>query len=74
MSGCEKNESVIYKCPMCFNNMNDVPIDKYPDGIYRCMKCGYNGDFDTLMKHYDAFRSRYKLMKTRITLEELRKM
>jgi len=73
MSETTKNENVIYKCPMCFNNMNDVPIDNY-NGVYRCMKCGYNADFDGLMKHYSDFRSRYKLIKTRLTLEDQRKM
>lgn len=74
MADNKTNEGVIYRCPMCLNTLNDVTIDKDKDGIYRCLKCGYNGDHDDLLKRYEHFRARYKLMKTRITLEEQRKM
>lgn len=74
MSNNETNDSVIYRCPMCLNTLNDVTIYADKDGIYRCYKCGYNGDFDNLMLQYDRFRSRYKLMGKRITLDEQRNM
>lgn len=74
MSEIKKNDSVIYRCPMCLNTLNDVTIFADADGIYRCLKCGYHGDYDDLMKQYAIFRSRYKLMNQRITLDEQRKM
>ena len=74
MSENKKSVSKIYKCPLCFNTLNDVTIDADEDGIYRCVKCGYHGDFSELMKKYAEFRSRYKLTGVRITLEEQLKM
>jgi len=74
MAAGKTNEGVIYRCPMCLNTLNDVTIDKDKDGIYRCLKCGYNGDFEDLMKKYEAFRSKYRLIKKRITLEQQRNM
>lgn len=74
MSENKKNDSVIYRCPMCLNTLNDVTIFPDEDGIFRCLKCGYNGDYENLMQKYAQFRSKYKLLKTRITLEEQRKM
>ncbi len=69
-----KKENIIYKCPACFNSINDVIIDRDENGIYRCMKCGYNDDHEGLMKKYAEFRSRYKLKTVRLTLEDQRKM
>lgn len=74
MSDNKKNDSVIYRCPMCLNTLNDVTIFADKNGIYNCLKCGYRGDYDDLMSQYAKFRSRYKLMNKRITLEEQRNM
>ncbi len=63
-----------YKCPMCFGMLNDVIITPDENGIYRCVKCGYNDDFEGLTEQYELFRKRYKLRATRLTLEEQRKM
>ncbi len=70
----ETKENIIYKCPACFNSINDVIIDLHPDGVYRCMKCGYNDTLEGLQKKYADFRSRYKLKTVRLTLEQQRKM
>ena len=74
MSDNKRNEGVIYRCPLCLNTLNDVTIHQDRDGIFRCLKCGYNGDFDDLLKKYAEFRSKYKLMNKRITLNEQREM
>ena len=58
----------------CLGTLNDVTIFADKDGIYRCLKCGYNGNYENLMEQYARFRSKYKLMKTRLTLEEQRRM
>lgn len=74
MAEYKKTEGVIYRCPMCLYTLNDVPISEYENGIYRCVKCGFNGDFETMTNHYYSFRSRYSLVTKRITLEEQKKM
>ena len=74
MSESKKNSGVIYRCPMCLDTLNDVTIDADAQGIYRCLKCGYNGDYADLMQKYEQFRSRYKLMRVRIPLEKQREM
>lgn len=72
MAQVKKDESIIYRCPMCLNRLVDVIIDEYDDGVFRCMKCGYTGSADAIMEKYDEFRSKYRLMNKRITLEEQR--
>ena len=74
MSGSQRNESVIYRCPMCLGTLNDVTIDADAEGIYRCLKCGYNGDYENLMDRYAHFRSKYKMLSVRLTLEDQRNM
>jgi len=74
MAEYKKTEGVIYKCPMCLFTLNDVPIDEDENGVYRCLKCGYNGTFEEMTVHWNNFRSRYKLATKRITLDEQRKM
>lgn len=69
-----KTNGVIYKCPMCFQTLNDVVIDVYEDGKYHCVKCGYVGTHDELLARYAEFRSRYKLISTRLTLDDQRKL
>lgn len=74
MSYNKKNDGVIYRCPVCLGTLIDVTIAPDENGIYRCLKCGYNGNHDELIEKYGQFRSRYKLMKVRLTLEEQRRM
>ncbi len=69
----EIKKDIIYKCPCCFNRFIDVVIDKYDDGMYRCMKCGFNGTIDDVQRLYESFRTRYKLIGTRMDLNEQRR-
>ena len=74
MPADRKSVTKIYKCPLCFNTLNDVTIDPDENGIYRCVKCSYHADFDGLMAKYAEFRSRYKQRSVRLTLEDQRKL
>ena len=67
-------EDATYKCPMCFFTLNDVVIIPYENGKYRCVKCGYNDTHEGLLHQYASFRSRYKAVDKRYTLEEQRNM
>lgn len=69
----EAKKDIIYKCPCCFNRFIDVVIDKDEDGVYRCMKCGFNGTIDDVQAAYSAFKRRYKLMGTRMDLDMQRR-
>ncbi|MDD6175787.1 MAG: hypothetical protein PUC59_08540 [Firmicutes bacterium] len=66
--------AVIYRCPSCLNSLVDVTIAKGEDGIYRCMKCSYTGTEEQLQKDYQNFRSRYRLLHKRLTLEDQRRL
>ncbi len=74
MAANKKDTGIIYRCPACFNTLNDVVIDMYDDGMYRCVKCGFNATPEELQQRYAEFRSRYKLIGTRLTLEQQREM
>ena len=74
MAAAEKSTGVIYRCPACLGALVDVVIDKYEDGQYRCVKCGYSGTLQELQQHYGEFRSRYHLLAVRLTLEEQRRL
>ena len=73
MAANKETTGVIYKCPLCFNNFIDVPVDTFEDGKYHCVKCGFVGTKEELLQKYAEIRDRYKLRNTRITLEEQRK-
>lgn len=70
MSNAQKNEGLIYRCPICLMTLNDVIIDLYDDGLYHCVKCGYTANSEQIHTDYAAFRSRYALRKQRLTLED----
>ncbi len=74
MSQSKKNQNVVYRCPLCLNQLNDVTIDKDKDGIYRCLKCSYQGTYEDMLQKYETFRFRYRLKDKRITLEEQKNM
>lgn len=74
MAANKKDCGIIYRCPACLNCLVDVIIDQYDDGNYHCVKCGFSATPDEMKEHYAAFRGRYKLISTRITLDEQRKM
>jgi len=74
MAANKKDDGVIYRCPACLNGLVDVVLDRYDDGLYHCVKCGFHGTPERVREGYDAFRGRYELIATRITLEEQRKL
>ncbi len=74
MAANKNKQGIIYRCPLCFMTLNDVVIDKYDDGKYHCVKCGYVATHEELLSHYAEFRSRYKYIGTRLDLDTQRKM
>lgn len=74
MAEFKRDSEIIYRCPMCLQTLNDVTIDKDEDGVFHCMKCSFTGTHSELIKKYAEFRSKYKLLSKRITLEEQLKM
>lgn len=74
MPAVKRNAGIIYRCPMCFMTLTDIVIDLYDDDRYHCVKCGYTATHRELLLHYEQIRSRYKMRKRRITLEEQRRL
>jgi hypothetical protein len=70
----EVKENVVYRCPLCLFNLNDVIIDLYPDGLYHCVKCGFTGTEKDILAQYDNYRKRYKLRNERLSLEAQRNL
>jgi len=62
-----------YRCPSCF--MRDLDIDMFYDkekDEYCCIRCQYRGNEEDVLAKNEMVRFRYKSMKKRFTLEELR--
>jgi hypothetical protein len=60
------------RCPVCFNRENDVLLlEGETRGLY-CIKCGFSGDEARVREFYRDARKKYRLLTTRLTLEELR--
>ena len=70
----EYNERVNFRCPICLSALTDIPLEKNPDGSFRCIKCSYMGMREDVIARYAQFRSKYVRRFDRITLDEQRKM
>lgn len=70
MSDAQKKQ-LIYRCPVCFARENDVVLRQKDDGAYYCVKCSFTGNEEEIQDMYRDMKKKYKLMTTRITLEEL---
>ena len=60
------------RCPVCFSRENDVVLFREGDELY-CVKCGFRGGETTVREMYADLQKKYRLLKRRVTLEELRK-
>jgi DNA-directed RNA polymerase subunit RPC12/RpoP len=72
MSGNSKTK-MIYRCPVCFNTTVDIPLINEEDN-FRCLKCSFTGTKNDVIEMYNDFKKRYRLMDSRITLEQQIKM
>jgi DNA-directed RNA polymerase subunit RPC12/RpoP len=72
MSGNSKTK-MIYRCPVCFNTTVDIPLINEGDN-FRCLKCSFTGTKNDVIEMYNDFKKRYRLMDSRITLEQQIKM
>ena len=68
------NEGVNFRCQVCLSALTDIPLEKNPDGSFRCLKCSYTGSFEDIIARYAQFRSKYTLRKERLTLEMQREL
>ena len=62
-----------YRCPSCF--MRDLDIDMFYDrdkGEFYCIRCQYRGSEEDVLEKNLMARFRYRDMKKRFTMEELR--
>lgn len=57
-----------YRCPACF--MRDIDIDMFFDGKkgeYYCLRCGFSGNENDVLRLNESARFRYRNMKLRVT-------
>ena len=73
MSDTEKSP-LIFRCPVCFARENDVVLRQRPDGRYYWIKCSFTGTEDDIRDMYRDMKKKYRLITTRIPLEELEKL
>ena len=56
-----------YRCPSCF--MRDIDIDMFFDEEkkeYDCLRCGFAGSEDDVLRLNESARFRYRAMKMRV--------
>lgn len=56
-----------YRCPTCF--MRDIDMDMFFDeekGEYYCLRCGFRGKEEDVLKLNEMAKHRYHLMKMRV--------
>lgn len=56
-----------YRCPSCF--MRDIDIDMFYEeekGEYYCLRCGFKGSEEDVLRLNDAARFRYRALKMRV--------
>ncbi len=66
-----EKKHIIYRCPVCLARENDVVINKYKDGLYRCVKCSFVGTETEIKQMYQDYKKKYRYITKRITLEDL---
>jgi len=57
-----------YRCPACF--MREIDMDMFYDEDskeYYCLRCGYKGLEEDVLRLNEQARYRYKMMKRRVT-------
>lgn len=72
MSGSDKK--LILRCPVCFARETDVVLHRRADNTLYCVKCSFTGDDALVQEMYADLKKKYRLMTTRITMEDLEKM
>ncbi|HIR51222.1 MAG TPA: hypothetical protein IAA53_08040 [Candidatus Avoscillospira avicola] len=60
----------LYRCPVCFGRENDVVLRRQGDRWY-CIKCSFTGSSEEIEGMYRDLKKKFRLMTTRITLEDL---
>ena len=56
-----------FRCPSCF--MRDIDIDMFYDGDcgeYYCLRCGFTGSENDVLKLNEMAKYRYRAMKKRV--------
>ena len=62
-----KKGKLNYRCPCCF--MRDLDLDMFFDAEnneYYCLRCGYHGDEEDVLRLNEQAKFKYKMMKKRV--------
>ena len=63
-----KKGKLNYRCPCCF--MRDLDLDMFFDAEnneYYCLRCGYHGDEEDVLRLNEQARFKYKMINKRVT-------
>lgn len=63
--------NIIYRCPICLAREIDIVLHHTQDERYYCTKCSFTGTEADIRNHYEVLRQKFRLMQTRLTLEEI---
>ncbi len=70
----DKSHKLTWRCPVCFARENDVTLFRAGENHFYCPKCSFNGSMVDIQEMYADLRKKYRLVLTRVSLEELRTM
>lgn len=62
-----KKGKLNFRCPACF--MRDIDIDMFYDEEkkeYYCLRCGFVGDEESVHKHNEQAKFRYRYLRKRV--------
>lgn len=67
-----KNHEITMRCPVCFGRDVDVLMkhDHWNPGHYACLKCSFQGSEAEVRSAYLDIQKKFKLLETRITVED----
>ena len=68
-----KNHEITMRCPVCFSRDVDV-LMKHDSGHYSCLKCSFQGTEKEVRDLYLDIQKKFKLIGTRITVEDYKNL
>ncbi len=68
MSTVDHTTPLVFRCPYCFARGIDSAELHWEQDIYFCSRCVFSGERSDVLKAYEAYQERYKLMRRRLPI------